>query len=358
MKKLWSLLLGALVLVTLSGCSGDQDELVVYSGRSQPLVDGLVEKFKEESNVPVRVKYGKDAQLLAALNEEGEQSPADVFWANTTGALGTAVDNDLLTELPESITDRADRFVPSNRRWVPVTTRFRVMAYNSDRVDPSDLPDSVLELPEQSRFEGRIGWTPTYSSFQDFLTVLRLEEGKKTAANWLSDMSDLNPKSYTSNTPMIRALAAGEIDLALTNHYYVLRLKHGGAEGEYEGHEEEEGEESEEEGEESTRPSAPVQTYHFEDGDVGNLALVTGAGVISSSDQPEAAREFVNFLLSKDAQSFAAESVNEYPVVSETFVPDYMLPVEKSLSLSPDFEPEELGNLEPTLELLRDEGIL
>lgn len=361
MKKLWSLLLGALVLVTLSGCSGDQDELVIYSGRSQPLVDGLVEKFKEESNVPVRVKYGKDAQLLAALDEEGEQSPADVFWANTTGALGTAVDNDLLTELPESITDRADRFVPSNQRWVPVTNRFRVMAYNSDRVDPSELPDSVLDLPEESQYEGRIGWTPTYSSFQDFLTVLRLEEGKGTAAQWLSDMSDLNPKSYTSNTPMIRALEAGEIDLALTNHYYVLRLKHGGAEGEYEGdEEEEEGEESEEseEEEESTRPSAPVQTYHFEDGDVGNLALVTGAGVISSSDQSEAAQKFVSFLLSEEAQSFAAESVNEYPVVSETSVPDYMLPVEKSLSLSPDFEPEELGNLEPTLELLRDEGIL
>jgi len=360
-NPLFSLLLLLVAAVMIHGCSpgGEDEALTVYSGRSKPLVDGLVQQFEQQTGTSVAVKYGRDAQLLAALEEEGNQSPADVFWANTTGALSNAVDKDLLNTLPDPLLDRVERFTPSHGRWVPVTTRFRVLAYNSDRVDPDDLPDSVLGLPEQTNLEGRIGWTPTYSSFQDFVTALRMIEGRETALNWLKGVSELNPKSYKSNTPMIRALKAGEIDVALTNHYYVLRLKHGGAEGEYEGDEEAEEEKKEEGHEEATAdPEAPVQTYHFAKGDAGNLALVTGAGVLSTSDRSKQARNFLRFLLSKTAQSFAAEQVNEYPVVTGVKVPDYMNPVKEALQLSPSFEPGRLSELEKTLELLREAGVL
>ncbi len=357
--RLFLLLLVAASVITGCSSEGDDEPLTVYSGRSQPLVDGLVAQFEEQTGTPVAVKYGRGAQLLAAMKEEGDQSPADVFWANTTGALNNAVENQLLTELSPSLLNRAERFAPSHGRWVPVTTRFRVLAYNSDRVDSDDLPGSVLDLPKQTDLEGRIGWTPTYSSFQDFVTALRVIEGREAALDWLKEMSDLNPKSYKSNTPMIRALKAGEIDVALTNHYYVLRLKHGGAEGEYEGHEEEEEEGEEEEHEEAAPdPEAPVRTYHFEKGDPGNLALVTGAGVLSSSNQSEKARKFLSFLLTKKAQAFAADRVNEYPVVTGVEVPDYMNPVEEALHLSPEFEPGRLSELEETLELLREAGVL
>lgn len=357
MSRFLRLSLFLVLVVSMVGCGGDQDALVIYSGRSKALVDSLVSMYQEKVDVPVKVKYGSDAQLLAALQEEGKQSPADVFWANTTGALGNAVNNDLLAQLPDSVTGRPARFVPSNRRWTPVTTRFRVLAYNSDKVSPSDLPESVKDLPFHDDLEGRIGWTPAYSSFQDFVTAMRVTEGADSTKAWLQGMEKLNPKSYTSNTPMIRALAAGEIDVALTNHYYVLRLKHGGAEGEYEGHEEGE-EEGHEEKEAAPSSSAPVATYRFEKGDLGNLALVTGAGVLQTSDQSAEAQRFLQFLLSEQAQAFAANRVNEYPVVSGTEVPDYMVPVDSALTLSPEFELEKLQNMDPTLDLLREVGLL
>lgn len=346
-----------LLVASLFGCGGEEKRLVIYSGRSKPLVDSLVSMYRQRADVPVEVKYGSDAQLLAALQEEGDQSPADVYWANTTGALGSAVNNDLLAALPDSITDRAARFVPGNQRWTPITTRFRVLAYNSDALRADDLPASVQDLPGTSALDGRIGWTPAYSSFQDFVTAMRVTQGADATRTWLTEMKTLTPKSYTSNTPMIRALAAGEIDAALTNHYYVLRLKHGGAEGEYEGDEDEE-EEHEEEEEREPRASAPVETYHFASGDLGNLALVTGAGVLQTSDQSAAAQRFLRFLLSREAQAFAATRVNEYPVVSGTEVPEYMVPVDSALGLSPDFELERLQEMDPTLTLLRDVGLL
>lgn len=353
MTRLLRVCIFAVLVVSLVGCSGDSDEsLVVYSGRSKALVDSLVSIYETEFDTPVEVKYGSDAQLLSALQEEGDQSPADVYWANTTGALGNAVENDLLITLPDSIMGRVPRYVPESKKWAPVTTRFRVLAYNSDTVDPEDLPDSVLDLPDNSDLKGRVGWTPTYSSFQDFVTALRVTEGTDAARTWLEGMKELNPKSYTSNTPMVRALAAGEIDVALTNHYYVLRLKHGGAEGEYEGDEDEEEEHEEEE---TVQASAPVEMYHFEKGDVGNLALVTGAGALKTGSETDAANRFIQFLLSRQAQSFAAHQVNEYPVRSGTDVPDYMSRIQ---GISPELEMTKLDDLDPTLELLREVGLL
>lgn len=334
----------ALVLALgLSACQSGEDaepaELTVYSGRSQALVDSLVERYRAQSDVDVQVRYGTDSQLLAALQEEGDQSEADVYWANTVGALGNAVNNDLLATLPDTLATRPDRFTSESGRWVPVTTRFRVLAYNSDRVDTTDLPASVTELPNAEQFEGRIGWTPAYSSFQDFVTALRLTQGDDVAMNWLEGMKDLNPKSYTSNTPMIQALAAGEIDVALTNHYYVLRIQQSGADGD-------------------GASAAPVDTYHFEDGDIGNLALVTGAGMLNTADEPEAAQDFIRFLLSEEAQTYAAQTVNEYPVVQDTELPPFLLDADAALRLSPEFDMERLREIDETLNMLRDAELL
>jgi iron(III) transport system substrate-binding protein len=351
----------SLVLAACGGSEssqGSSEPLTVYSGRSQALVEGLVERFEEQADFPVNLRYGKDAQLVNALREEGEQSDADLFWANTTGALGTASETGMLTSLPDSIMRRPASYAPEGNQWVPVTARFRVLAYNTNAVDSTELPSSVWELRNAEQFEGRIGWTPAYSSFQDFLTAMRSKYGPDSTRTWLRQMQQLNPESYTSNTPMILDLADGELDVALTNHYYVQRLKHGGGEGEYEGGEEEEEREEEEEGE-SQQPDAPVATHHFETGDAGNLALVTGAGVLQASRQQKKALRFLSFLLSKEAQQFAAQQVNEYPVTrSAGTLPDRFLPVDQAMRLSPQFDYEKLRNMDPTLSLMREEGLL
>jgi len=349
MRSSFVALLSALLLTfTLSACqSGDgaDSELVIYSGRSEVLVDSLVEMYRQQTGetVDVNVRYGSDAQLLAAIEEEGDQSPADVFWANTTGALGQATDAGLLTALPDSLLALPSRFTPGNGQWVPITTRFRVLAYNPEQVDPDELPDSVADLPALDQFEGRIGWTPAYSSFQDFVTALRIVEGDETARTWLEGVQALNPNAYSSNTPMIRALAAGEIDVALTNHYYVLRLTYGDAKVDDPS---------------TVTPGASVETHYFAQGDIGNLALVTGAGVLQTSDQSEQAQDFLRFLLSEQAQGFAANTLNEYPLIEGAETPEYLMSIDEAQQLSPDFDLERLSELDATLQLLRDVGAL
>jgi iron(III) transport system substrate-binding protein len=324
--------------------------LVIYSGRRDVLVGPLVARFEEATGLDVEVRYGTDAELMALLQEEGEAGAAraDLFWANTAGALGAAAGAGLLAELPDSLRAEPAAFVPSSGRWVPVTTRFRVLAYHPQRVDTTALPASAMDLPQRTDLRGRIGWTPTYSSFQDFVTAMRLVHGEEAAAQWLQGMRALEPKAYESNTPMLEALAAGEIDVALTNHYYVLRMLDGGEEGEVE-----------EEAEEAVGAAdAPVAMHHFAAGDVGNLALVTGAGLLETATHRSAANRFLAFLFSPEAQAFAADEVHEYPVVPGMTLPAAFLPFDRAVALSPSLDFERLSDLEATLALLRQQGLL
>jgi len=338
-------ILALLLVLPFTACTsssdrpeGDGEPLVIYSGRKSVLVDPLVEQFREATGIAVEIRSGSDAELLAALQEEGDASPADLFWANAAGALSVAGEAGLLVQLPDSILSKPDGYVPSSGLWAPVTVRFRVMAYDPGRVTPEFLPASVMDLPSSDAFKGQIGWTPTYSSFQDFITAMREIHGEEATRAWIVGMRELEPKAYPSNTPMLEAMMAGEITVGLTNHYYILRVVHGG--------------------DEDLSGDPPVATHHFAAGDTGNLALVTGAGLLNTSSQREKALTFLSFLLSEDAQSFAAQTIREYPVVRTATVPGYLLPFDEAVALGPEFDFERLRNLEGTLDLLRDEGLL
>lgn len=328
-------------LILLSGCGSDRDsdsatdttEVVVYSGRSQALVGGYIEQYGDVTGVNIRARHGRDAELLQLLAEEGNRSSAGIFWANTVGALSAADVAGYLVELPEDVVSIPAAFAPENRHWVPLTTRFRILAYHPDRVNVDTLPESVMDLPGRTDFAGRIGWTPTYSSFQDFITQMRLTHGEEVTREWLEGMIALNPRVYPNNTPMLEAMDAGELDVILTNHYYVFRVW-------------------------ARDEPQNVGIHHFASGDVGNLALVTGAGVLTTASDQDAAIDFISYLLSTEAQSASAERGFEYPVVRGSATPIGGLTFDEALELSPAVDYEALSDLEGTLALLRDVGLL
>lgn len=304
--------------------------LTIYTGRGQGLIEPLVKQFEAETKIKVQVRYGRDAEILAAIQEEGSRSPADVFWANTSGALGLASEKGLLTKLPTSITSKAVAFVPESGNWVPLSIRFRVMAYNPQKIKPADLPASVLDLPKQTALKGRIGWTPSYSSFQDFIAAMILSFGEAKTREWINAMKALEPKVYASNPPMIEAIRTGEIDVALTNHYYIQRYLKAGFQ---------------------------IGTHYFAKGDIGSLALVTGAGILKTSKRSNEATRFILWLLSPKAQQFFPGEVFEYPIIKNVILPPSLLPLEDMTTRSPKLDFEKL-QLDDALKLLREAGLL
>jgi iron(III) transport system substrate-binding protein len=310
---------------------GDPGRLVVYSGRSEELVGPLLERFEEETGVAVEVRYGDTAEMAATILEEGGNSPADVFFGQDAGALGALSDEGRLQELDEELLDRVDEQHRSPRdHWVGTSGRARVVVYNTEALSEDDLPDSILDFTDPS-WEGRLGWAPTNGSFQAFVTALRVLEGEDEAREWLEGVQANGPEVYEKNTAIVEAVAAGEIDAGFVNHYYLHQLRAQGADVE------------------------DAANKHYED-DPGGLVNVAGVGILDTADDADAARRFVEFLLDEEAQEYFAEETFEFPLV-EGVEPAEELPALDSLR-QPDIELDQLEDLDGTLQLLTDVGLI
>ena len=309
------------------------ETLTIYSGRSKSLVEPIIKQFEEKSGIQVEVSYGGTTQLAAALLTEGDKSPAALFWAQDAGALGAVSKKTMFEKLPESILTQ----VPSDFRdaegfWVATSGRARVLAYAPERVKMEELPDSIFDLT-QPMWKGRVGWAPTNASFQAFVTSLRVQVGEEKTAEWLKGMKANGVKKYAKNTPIIEALAAGEIDVGLPNHYYLLRFK-------------------------SKDAGFPVEQTFFKSRDPGNLVNIAGIGLLKSSKNKEAALKFVEFLLSHKAQQYFTSDVFEYPAIEGVTPHASLLPLPELLQLAPTFNLNDMDDLDGTVKLLRDVEIL
>ena len=330
--RLFKHVLSILLLFTVIGVV-HAETLTVYSGRSKSLVEPIIKQFEKESGIQVKVSYANTTQLAATLLTEGDKSPAAIFWAQDAGALGAVSEKEMFEKLPESILTK----VPSDFRdaggfWVATSGRARVLAYSPERVKMEELPQSVFDLT-QPMWEGRVGWAPTNASFKAFVTALRMQVGEERTEEWLRGMKANGVKKYAKNTPIIEALAAGEIDLGLPNHYYLLRFKKGNS-------------------------SYPVAQTFFKADDPGNLVNVAGIGVLKSSDNKGAALKFVEFLLSIKAQQYFTSDVFEYPVIDGIIPNANLLPLSELLELAPTFDLNQMDDLEGTVNLLRHVEIL
>lgn len=322
------------IMLALAGCGGSSDEgkLTIYSGREEELVQPLIEMFEEKTGIEVDVRYGESAELAATIAEEGDNSPADVFFSQDPGSLGAVADR--LAELPEETLARVEaRFRASDGTWVGTSGRTRVLAYNTNAVGADEVPDSVFDLTDPA-WKGKVGIAPTNASFQAFVTAMRLAAGEEKTKQWLLDLKQNEPKTYEKNTPIVEALASGEIDLGLVNHYYLSLVK-------------------------AEQPEAPIANHFLAKGDPGALVSVAGAGVLASAANESGAEQFVDFLLSDEGQRFYTESAEEaeYPLVAGIEAQEGLPPLE-SLE-GPDVDLSSFGaELTATLELLRETGYL
>lgn len=305
--------------------------LTVYSGRNEELVGQVFEDFTATTGIEVDVRYGDTAELAVTILQEGDASPADVYFGQDAGALGALEAEGRFAPIDPTIlevVDPAYRSVEGN--WVGVTGRVRVVAYSTDRVDEDELPASILDITDPV-YAGRVGYAPTNGSFQSFVTALRVTEGEEAARDWLESLLSNEPVAFENNSSQLEAIARGEIDFALVNHYYLYRFL-------------------------AEDPDFPVDN-HYLPGDIGGLVNVAGVGVLDGTDQPDAAAQLVAYLLGQEAQDYFGQTAvaREFPLRTGTTTAD--LPGLETLQ-PPDVDLSRLEDLQGTLALLQEVGAL
>ena len=317
-------------LIALSGCvptpADSEESITIYSGRSETLITELLDTFTEETGIEVKVRYGDSAELAAQILEEGSNVKADVFFSQDAGALGALAKEGLTKPLPKDITDLVDASYKSkDSHWVGVSGRARVLVVNPAKV--TKLPTSYKDLMDPS-WKGRIAIAPTNSSFQAFVTAIRILEGEQAAKDFLDRMKE-NAVLFEKNGLILQAVEDGVVDAGLINHYYWFELEN-----------------------EKGFGNMNSELVWFEDQDAGNLINVAGAAVLSDN---ASANVFVKWLLGDTAQNYFVQRTKEY---SLTGVPDVAGVKPFGDIKAPNIDLSDLDSLSETLELIQKARLL
>ena len=287
MKRLAIAVFAGSLIIAACGSGGSSGPLVIYSGRSEELVQPLIDQFTEKTGVEVEVRYAGSTDLAATLIQEGGTTDADVFFAQDPASLGSV--SELLSELPSAIIDAVDpRFVDRDDRWVGTSGRVRTFIYNIGTT--IELPQTIDDVTDP-RWFGEVGVAPTNGSFLAFVSAMILERGEEGTLTWLQSLAANNPPEFPNNSPIVLAADSGEIAGGLVNHYYLLRLRSEGA-------------------------GIGAENWFIPAGDVGTLVMPAGVGILAGTDRLETARQFVEFLLSDQAQTYFANETFEFPLIA------------------------------------------
>ncbi len=323
MKRYALLVAIALIATACSSGSGDAS-LTVYSGRAEDLVQPLIDRFVEETGIEVTMRYDDSANLAATILAEGSGSPADVFFAQDPASLGTVALDDLFIVLPDEVRSLvAERFSDADGTWIGVSGRSRVVIYDTGLLDPSDLPPTEDGFTDPE-WAGRVAIAPTNGSFLAFVAAKILLDGEDATRSWLEGMVANGSPTFPNNSAIVEATNGGQVEAGLVNHYYQLRTL-------------------------AEDPGAPGANHFFGVASAGSIVMPAGVGILASSGEQDAARRFVEFLLSEESQVYFANETFEYPLIGGVPAADVLPPLDSLVT--PDLD---LSLLATTLDLATD----
>ncbi len=319
-----------------------EGEITIYSGRTPDQIDLVFERLENEyDGLTINRDYdGNDVQVNKLI-EEGEATPADIFYSQDPGALGAVYEEGLVQQLPGDIVDT----VPQSYRqpdglWTGVSGRVRAIQYNNARLDETDfdswdeLPTSIYEYATDDRFEGIISTRPDSGTFRGFIQAFVELEGEEATRQWVRDFMNQDPQLFSGGGDQARAVNRGGDDdpiFALGNSYYGARIL-------------------------NEDPDAPLRVT-FTEGDPGALFSVAGIAATDNVDDPQLVADFTRHLLAVEGQEFMMEDNGEFPVIEGV---DYIGPLPGPGELnSPDFDLSSFDmELQGARQLLEEEGML
>jgi len=315
-----------------SGSGGGAGTLTVYNGQHEQTTATLVKAFERKTGIKTAVRSDDEATLANQIIQEGSNSPADVIYTENTPPLEALREHGLLAPVaPATLAAVPARFNSAQGVWVGVSARVSVLVYNPSKIQPSQLPSSILELAAP-RFKGKLAYAPSETDFQPLITSIVKSRGVAAAEAWLKGVQE-NGRQLPDNETVTAEVNSGQIALGPINHYYWYRLRR----------------------EQGGKMSS--QIHYYAPRDPGYLLNVSGAAALQSSDHKAAAQRFLEFLVSREGQELIAHSDSyEYPLRPGVAPAAGLRPMDQ---LQPAvLTPAELGDGSEALALEQKVGLL
>lgn len=274
------------------------DELNVYSARKTQLIKPLLDEFTRQSGIEVNLLTSKADALLKKLESEGMNSPADILIttdagrlhrAKEAGVVQAAIKTELLNKVPANLQDK-------DGQWLGLTTRARVIVYAKDRVKPSEL--STYEDLTDDKWRKRVCIRSSNNIYnQSLVASMIANKGEAATQEWANNFIDsFARKPQGGDRDQVKAVAAGQCDLAVVNTYYLGQMLNGSDETQ-------------------VKAANQVAVFWPNQNDRGSHVNVSGIAITKASKNIESANKLITFLLSDASQKWYAEVNNEYPVL-------------------------------------------
>jgi iron(III) transport system substrate-binding protein len=289
MSRLTPLLitLGVLGLLAPAGHSAPA-EVVLYSARHYGQ-EAAFDAFTRKTGIPIRIFNGGTGELFERLRAEGERTPADVLLTVDAGNLWNAAQAGLLSRMDSPALEAA---IPAHLRdpegrWVGLTVRARTIVYNTRKVQPAEL--STYEALGDPRWKGRLCLrTSSYIYNQSLLATMIKRHGEARTEQIVRGWVGNQPTLINGDTKIVEAIAAGQCDIGLVNHYYLARIL-------------------------AKQPEIPVGLVWANQSTTGTHINISGAGVTAHAKHRPEAIKFLEFLASPEAQQLFADLAFEFP---------------------------------------------
>ena len=269
------------------------DEVNVYSHRQPELIQPLADAFTAETGIAVNIAF-VDKGMAERLQAEGDRSPADLVLTVDIARLKQIVDAGVIqavdspvlaANIPATLRD------PGNQ-WFGLTTRARIVYASKDRVQPSEI--TTYEDLADPKWKGRIC---TRSGLHDYnvalLGAMIVHHDAAYAQKWAEGLkANLARKPEGGDRDQVKAIAAGECDIALGNTYYIGQML----------------------ADPEQAPAAEAVNVLFPVFEGGGVHLnISGIAMTKAAPNHDAALKFMEWLSSDAAQQIYAETNNEFP---------------------------------------------
>ncbi|HEY4703830.1 MAG TPA: extracellular solute-binding protein, partial [Streptosporangiaceae bacterium] len=276
-----------------SGSSIAGQTITLYNGQHEQTTDALVKAFEKQTGAVVKVRSDDEDVLAQQIAQEGDHSPADVFYTENTPPLVRLDEKGLLAPVSAAaLADVPAKDSAADHDWVGVSARLSVLVYNTRDLKPSQLPTSVLGLASP-KWKGKLDIAPSETDFQPIVTSVAADIGNAATVRWLKALkANAGVHTDPDNETLVANVNRGVTQLGVINHYYWYRLR-----------------------DENGSSGIHSALARFAPHDDGYLLDVSGAAVLKSSQHQQAAQALVKFLVSNGGQQVLVHSDSwEYPI--------------------------------------------
>ena len=270
--------------------AGEQT-VTIYSSRNEQLIKPLLDKYTEKTGVKIELVTDKTGPLMARLQAEGKNTPADMLLTVDAGNLWQAAEQGLLQPVSSTIleTNVPAKYRDPKGQWTGLSLRARTIFYDPSKVSADQL-STYADLADP-KWKGKLCLRSSKAVYNQSLVASMMENlgEEKTEEIIRGWVANLATDVFSDDTSMLEAIAAGQCEVGIANSYYYGRLL-------------------------DEKPNFPVKIFWANQGTTGTHVNISGAGVIANSDNPDGALKLMEWLSSDEAQGLYASSDKEYPV--------------------------------------------